>query len=97
MDLPGSQSSGDARVEALWRKLDPQGKGEIDLKGLQRGLKKIDHPLKNANDMLKDVVKAMDKNGDDVIQYEGRSLDWCEGVLATILLCFVWISIQPLG
>jgi hypothetical protein len=27
--------------------------------------------LKNANDMLKDVVKAMDKNGDQVIQYEG--------------------------
>jgi hypothetical protein len=28
--------------------------------------------LKNAHDMLKDVVKAMDKNGDQVIQYEGR-------------------------
>lgn len=27
--------------------------------------------LKNADDMLKDVVKAMDKNGDKVIQYEG--------------------------
>jgi hypothetical protein len=27
--------------------------------------------LKNANDMLKDIVKAMDKNGDEVIQYEG--------------------------
>jgi solute carrier family 25 phosphate transporter 23/24/25/41 len=27
--------------------------------------------LKNAHDMLKDVVKAMDKNGDEVIQYEG--------------------------
>jgi len=26
--------------------------------------------LKNANDMLKDVIKAMDKNGDEVIQYE---------------------------
>jgi solute carrier family 25 (mitochondrial phosphate transporter), member 23/24/25/41 len=72
MELPESQSSQDARVEALWKKLDPQGKGEIDLNGLQRGLKKIDHPLKNAHDILKDVVKAMDKNGDEVIQYEGR-------------------------
>lgn len=71
MDLPDSQDSQDARVEALWSKLDPQGKGEIDLNGLQRGLKKIDHPLKNAHDMLADVVKAMDKNGDMVIQYEG--------------------------
>ena len=72
MDLPESQNSRDARIEALWKKLDPQGRGEIDLYGLQRGLKKIDHPLKNAQDMLKDVVKAMDKNGDEVIQYEGR-------------------------
>jgi hypothetical protein len=29
--------------------------------------------LKNANDMLKDVIKAMDKNGDQVISYEGTS------------------------
>lgn len=27
--------------------------------------------LKNANDMLKDVVKAMDRNGDEVIQFDG--------------------------
>ena len=71
MDIPESQNSRDARIEELWKKLDPQSKGEIDLNGLQRGLKKIDHPLKNAHDMLKDVVKAMDKNGDQVIQYEG--------------------------
>jgi len=71
MDIPESQNSRDARIEELWKKLDPQSKGEIDLNGLQRGLMKIDHPLKNAHDMLKDVVKAMDKNGDQVIQYEG--------------------------
>ena len=82
MELPESQDSQDARVEALWKKLDPQGKGEIDLNGLQRGLKKIDHPLKNANDMLKDVVKAMDKNGDEVIQYEGRSRLCHKGILS---------------
>lgn len=27
--------------------------------------------LKNANDMIRDVVKAMDKNGDEVIEYHG--------------------------
>lgn len=27
--------------------------------------------LKNANDMIRDVVKAMDKNGDQVIEYDG--------------------------
>lgn len=68
-----SQNSRDARIEELWKKLDPQNKGGIDVKALQRGLKKIDHPLKNAHDMMEDVVKAMDKNGDQVIQYDGVS------------------------
>ncbi|KAH7409235.1 mitochondrial carrier domain-containing protein [Cadophora sp. MPI-SDFR-AT-0126] len=70
MELLESQNSRDARIEKLWKKLDPQNKGELDLNGLKKGLTRIDHPLKNANDMLKDVIKAMDKNGDEVIQYE---------------------------
>ncbi|KAF4628020.1 hypothetical protein G7Y89_g10133 [Cudoniella acicularis] len=63
MEIPESQNSRDARIEQLWHKLDPQNKGELDLNGLRKA-------LKNANDMLKDVVKAMDKNGDQIIQYE---------------------------
>jgi solute carrier family 25 phosphate transporter 23/24/25/41 len=86
MNLPESQNSRDARIEALWKKLDPQGRGEIDLHGLQRGLKKIDHPLKNAHDMLKDVVRAIDKNGDQVIQYEGMYLNAWRRILPTDLL-----------
>jgi len=70
MELPESQNSRDARIEALWKQLGPNKKGELDLGGLKKGLSKIDHPLKNANDMLKDIVKAMDKNGDQVISYE---------------------------
>jgi solute carrier family 25 phosphate transporter 23/24/25/41 len=37
------QSQRDRRVEELWKKLDPAGHGELDFKGLQRGLKRIDH------------------------------------------------------
>jgi solute carrier family 25 phosphate transporter 23/24/25/41 len=70
-EISESQNSRDARIEALWRRLDPQGRGELDINGLQKGLRKIDHPLKNANDLLKDVVKAMDKNNDQIIQYDG--------------------------
>lgn len=76
MKLPAvseTQNARDDRVEQLWRKLDTNKKGEIDLQELQKGLRRIDHPLKDANDMLRDVVKAMDKNGDEVIQYEGMS------------------------
>ncbi|KAH8816272.1 mitochondrial carrier domain-containing protein [Xylogone sp. PMI_703] len=70
MDNLESQNLRDARVERLWRRLDPQNKGELDITGLQNGLKRIDHPLKNANDMIQTVVKAVDSNGDGVIQYE---------------------------
>lgn len=34
--------------------------------------------LKNADDMLKDVVRAVDTNGDGVIQYDGMQ-DCCAG------------------
>ncbi|KAK3943581.1 hypothetical protein QBC46DRAFT_35434 [Diplogelasinospora grovesii] len=65
-----SQNQRDKRVEELWRKLDPQGHGELDLKGLQKGLRRIDHPLKNADEMLKQMVKVVDTSGDGKIQYE---------------------------
>ncbi|KAI0966019.1 mitochondrial carrier domain-containing protein [Xylaria arbuscula] len=70
MEMAESQNERDARVEQLWKKLDYQGKGELDWKGLQRGLKKMDHPLKNADDMLKTITKAVDIDGDGKIQYE---------------------------
>ena len=38
-----SQNQRDVRVEQLWTKLDPSEHGELDLKGLRRGLKRIDH------------------------------------------------------
>jgi len=74
MDLPETQNSRDSRIEELWKKLDPKGKGQIDIHGLRHGLKKIDHPLKNAERMLQEIVKAIDKNKDGVIQYEGMQL-----------------------
>lgn len=38
----------DRRVEELWRKLDPAGAGELDFKGLQKGLRRIDHRTRRA-------------------------------------------------
>jgi solute carrier family 25 phosphate transporter 23/24/25/41 len=43
MEMKESQNQRDKRVEELWRKLDPQGQGELDFKGLQKGLRRIDH------------------------------------------------------
>lgn len=43
LNMAESQNQRDARVEALWRRLDYQNKGELDWQALQKGLKKIDH------------------------------------------------------
>ncbi|KAF2496392.1 calcium dependent mitochondrial carrier protein-like protein [Lophium mytilinum] len=59
----------DARVEALWATLDTKKQGHIDLAGLKRGLRKLDHPLKNADHLLVDVLKTVDTDGDGNIQY----------------------------
>lgn len=59
----------DARIKKLWARLDTAGEGQIDIKGLKKGLKKIDHPLKNADDLLHDVLKAVDTSGDGQIQF----------------------------
>ncbi|KAI9732386.1 MAG: hypothetical protein M1834_001594 [Cirrosporium novae-zelandiae] len=64
-----SQNSLDGRIEELWRTLDTKKEGHLDLKGLKRGLRKMDHPLKNADNFLKDILKAVDTNGDGVIHY----------------------------
>ncbi len=57
------------RIQRLWRTLDTRSEGQLDLFGLKKGLRTIDHPLKNADDLLYDVLKAVDTSGDGRIQY----------------------------
>ncbi|KAK4118704.1 EF-hand [Parathielavia appendiculata] len=73
------QNQRDKRVEELWRRLDPAGHGELDFKGLKRGLRRIDHrilahptdtALKNADEMLRAIIGLVDTSGDGKIQYE---------------------------
>ncbi|KAL1897910.1 hypothetical protein Sste5346_003762 [Sporothrix stenoceras] len=65
-----SQNQRTKRVEELWRRLDPRGDRELDLKGLKKGLRRIDHPMKNADDMLREIIDIVDVNGDGKIQFE---------------------------
>ncbi|EHK18707.1 uncharacterized protein TRIVIDRAFT_57584 [Trichoderma virens Gv29-8] len=67
---PQNQNPNHDRVESLWAQLGPSANGELDLKGLQKGFRKIDHPLKNADAMLKKIMTEVDTNGDGKIQYE---------------------------
>ncbi|KAF7625085.1 mitochondrial carrier domain-containing protein [Aspergillus flavus] len=67
---PGeSKDERDERVAKLWQSLGARKDGRLDLNGLKKGLKKIDHPLKNADSMLQNVLKAVDTNGDGYIDY----------------------------
>ncbi|KAF6839209.1 calcium dependent mitochondrial carrier [Colletotrichum plurivorum] len=70
MDVKESQNQRDKRVEDLWRQLDVQKTGYLDFKGLQKGLNRIDHPMKNAEDMLRKIMSVVDTNADGKIQYE---------------------------
>jgi solute carrier family 25 phosphate transporter 23/24/25/41 len=42
-EMEESQNERDKRVEELWERLDPAGHRELDFKGLQKGLRRIDH------------------------------------------------------
>ena len=64
-----SKEHRERRIQELWRNLDTGSAGQIDLQGLKKGLKKIDHPLKNADDLLHDVLNAVDTSGDGRIQF----------------------------
>lgn len=43
VEMDESRNEREKRVEELWRRLDPAGHRELDFKGLQKGLRRIDH------------------------------------------------------
>ncbi|KAJ5740305.1 hypothetical protein N7493_000177 [Penicillium malachiteum] len=68
---PGeSKDERDERVARLWETLDARKEGHIDLNGLKKGLKKIDHPLKNADALVYNILRDVDTNGDGWIDYD---------------------------
>jgi len=72
MGLPETQNEKDERVEALWRTINIENKSRIDLLAFKDGLRRIDHPMKDAHDLLKAVVKIMARSGEGTISFEGR-------------------------
>ncbi|EEH18384.2 hypothetical protein PABG_00947 [Paracoccidioides brasiliensis Pb03] len=65
----GSQHDRDQRVSRLWEILDARHEGQIDLRGFKKGLRKMDHPLKNADSLVGDVLADVDTSGDGKIQF----------------------------
>ncbi|PMB72743.1 Truncated non-functional calcium-binding mitochondrial carrier SAL1-1 [Beauveria bassiana] len=63
----------DDLVELLWNCLGPSPHGDLDYNGLQRGFRRLDHPMKNADSMVKKILTEVDSNGDGKIQYQGNA------------------------
>ncbi|KAJ4986904.1 calcium dependent mitochondrial carrier protein [Stagonosporopsis vannaccii] len=70
MDDTKTPSVADAKVDELWATLDMRKQGQLDLAGLKKGLRKLDHPLKNADELLNEVMKAVDADGNGQITYK---------------------------
>ncbi|KAI5813331.1 mitochondrial carrier domain-containing protein [Pyronema omphalodes] len=69
MDSPDAQIASEERLAALFKKLDTRGVGHLDESDLRRGLARINHPLKDAEQMLRDLLKAVDTSNDGLIQF----------------------------
>ncbi|KAH0605505.1 uncharacterized protein H6S33_004727 [Morchella sextelata] len=69
MEERESQKARDKRLLQLFKNLDTRNEGHLDLEGLRRGLQRINHPLKDAEHLLHDILAAVDTSKDGLIQY----------------------------
>ncbi|KAL0634004.1 hypothetical protein Q9L58_007105 [Maublancomyces gigas] len=69
MEERESQKARDERLLLLFKNLDTRNEGHLDLEGLRRGLKRINHPLKDADHLLHEILTAVDTSKDGLIQY----------------------------
>ncbi|KAK4989556.1 hypothetical protein LTR50_003163 [Elasticomyces elasticus] len=65
-----SQAARDARIRSLWNTLDTRNEGSLDVPGLKNGLAKLDHPLKDADELISLVLERADINHDGRISYD---------------------------
>jgi len=70
MENGESEEQRERRLRSLWSKLDTKKKGTLDLPALKNGLKQINHPLKDADIMIRGMLEACDKNQDGKITYD---------------------------
>jgi solute carrier family 25 (mitochondrial phosphate transporter), member 23/24/25/41 len=69
MDNESSEQR-EKRLRQLWNRLDTKKRGTLDLPGLKAGLRSINHPLKDADVMIRDMLAACDINHDGEISYD---------------------------
>ncbi|KAI7619086.1 hypothetical protein KC343_g8849, partial [Hortaea werneckii] len=65
-----SAAEQEARLKALWLKLNTKRKDTLDLPALKLGLQQMNHPLKDADTLISDMLAACDINKDGKISYD---------------------------
>ncbi|KAI5795556.1 mitochondrial carrier domain-containing protein [Geopyxis carbonaria] len=66
---PDSERASEERLASLFKKLDTRNEGHLDLEGFRRGLRRINHPLKDADHLIHDILTAVDTSKDGLIQF----------------------------
>lgn len=75
MDVPrkGPEESVEKRYdryEKLFKKLDVNGTGKLDLQSLQKAFEKDDHPLKESNEAIMVLFNSMDCDKDSIVDLQ---------------------------
>ncbi|KAK3706955.1 hypothetical protein LTR37_012454 [Vermiconidia calcicola] len=65
-----SKEQREARLKELWRQLDVKREGRLDTSSLKVGLAKMNHPLKDADGLIRDMLSACDIDHDGKITYD---------------------------
>ncbi|KAI5292525.1 hypothetical protein KEM52_006290, partial [Ascosphaera acerosa] len=56
-------------IVKLWNDLNGQGKPALNFRDFKRGLKHTDHCLKDADHLIREIFRAVDKDRDGRIQF----------------------------
>lgn len=82
-----TQDEQNARLRDLWQKLDTKKKGTLDLPALKYGLQKMNHPLKDADVLVRDMLTKCDIDHDGKISYD-EFLRFCKEAEKQLLALF---------
>jgi solute carrier family 25 (mitochondrial phosphate transporter), member 23/24/25/41 len=85
--MEGSEEQREQRLRGLFQKLDTRKRGQLELADLKQGLQKMNHPLKNADGLVRDFLVACDLNHDGHITYD-EFVRFCKQAEDRLLLQF---------
>lgn len=91
-----SSAQRDARLRELWDRLDTKKKGTLDLPALKLGLQNINHPLKDADSLIRETLASADVNQDGKISWD-EFVRFCKETEKHLWTLFTRIDINADG